>query len=79
VGVGSQDGLDVYENGVGDMDFSADQIILQGIKLSVKLSNILNSVVVREAPSGAWMIHAPLLVEQDYNKFRGTIGISFRL
>ena len=79
VGVGSQDGLDVYENGVGDMDFSADQIILPGLKLSVKLSNILNSVVVREAPSGAWMMHAPLLVEQDYNKFRGTIGISYRL
>jgi TonB-dependent receptor len=79
VGVGSQDGLDVYENGVGDMDFSADQIILQGIKLSVKLSNILNSIVVREAPSGAWMVHAPLLVEQDYNKFRGTIGVSFLL
>jgi hypothetical protein len=79
VGVGSQDGLDVYENGVGDIDFSADQIILPGLKLSIKLSNILNSVVVREAPSGAWMMHAPLLVEQDYNKFRGTIGISYRL
>jgi hypothetical protein len=79
VGVGSQDGLDVYENGVGDMDFSADQIILPGLKLSIKLSNILNSVVVREAPSGAWMMHARLLVEQDYNKFRGTIGISYRL
>jgi hypothetical protein len=25
------------------------------------------------------MMHAPLLVEQDYNKFRGTIGISYRL
>jgi hypothetical protein len=34
---------------------------------------------VEEVPTGKMMVHPTLFVQQDTNKLRGTIGISFRL
>jgi hypothetical protein len=54
-------------------------VILPGLKVSIKLSNLLNSKIVEEVPTGKMMVHPTLFVQQDTNKLRGTIGISFRL
>ena len=77
--VNSEDGHDIYEDAVGDMDCAADQEIFPGLKISLKLSNVLNSKVVEEVPTGTMMTHPTLFVQQDTNKLRGTIGISYRL
>jgi len=77
--VNNEDGHDIYEDAVGDMDCAADQEILPGLKVSIKLSNLLNSKIVEEVPTGKMMVHPTLFVQQDTNKLRGTVGISFRL
>ena len=73
------DGYDTYQDGVGELDFSADQQLFSNLKLSVKLINLTNSKAVTEVASGQYIQHAPIVIERDLNKMRGTIGISYRL
>ncbi len=79
VAVNNYDALDIYEDAVDDMDCAADQEILPGLKLSLKLSNLLNSHVVQEIPSGELIKHPTMFVQRDTNRLHGTIGINFRL
>jgi outer membrane receptor for ferrienterochelin and colicin len=77
--VSQSDGYDTYEDGYGALDFSGEQSLFFGIKLTVKLINLLNSEKVQEIASGDYTKHDPIIIERDINKFRGTIGLSFKL
>ena len=79
IAVGRLDGYDTYQEGVGEVDFSADQQLFSNLKLSVKLINLTNSKAVTEVASGQYIQHAPIIIERDLNRMRGTIGISYRL
>ncbi len=79
IAVSRLDGYDTYQEGVGQLDFSADQQLLANLKLSVKLINITNAQAVTQVLSGQYIQHAPITIERDLNKMRGTIGISYRL
>jgi len=79
IAVGRLDGYDTYQEGVGELDFSADQQLFSSLRLSVKLINLMNSKAVTEVASGQYVQHAPIIIERDLNKMRGTIGISYRL
>ena len=73
------DGYDTYQDGVGEIDFSADQQLFANLKLSVKLINITNAPAVTEVVSGQYIHHDPIVIERDLNRMRGSIGISYRL
>jgi hypothetical protein len=73
------DGYDTYQDGVGELDFSADQQLFSNLKMSLKLINLTNSKAVTEVVSGQYVRHAPIVIERDLNKMRGSIGISYRL
>ncbi len=75
--VSAIDGWDTYEDGIGEMDCSADQDLLPGFKVSLKLINLLNAVAVTEVPSGDRTTHPDLVVQRDFNKLRGSIGITY--
>ena len=77
--VSQTDGYDTYQDAIGNLDFSGEQSLFFGIKLTVKLINILNSEAVREVVSGDYVKHDPIVIERDINKFRGTIGLSYKL
>jgi len=79
IAVSRLDGYDTYQNGVGELDFSADQQLYSNLKLSVKLINLTNSQAVTEVESGQYVQHTPIIIERDLNKMRGSIGISYRL
>ena len=79
IAVGRLDGYDTYQEGVGELDCSADQQLFANLKLSVKLINLTNSKAVTEVVSGQYVQHAPIIIERDLNKMRGSIGISYRL
>ncbi len=79
IAVSRLDGYDTYQDGVGQLDFSADQKLLSNLRLSVKLINITNSQAVTQVLSGQYIQHTPITIERDLNKMRGTIGISYRL
>jgi outer membrane receptor protein involved in Fe transport len=79
IAVGRLDGYDTYQDGVGELDFSADQQLFSNLKMSLKLINLTNSKAVTEVVSGQYVRHAPIVIERDLNKMRGSIGISYRL
>ena len=72
------DGYDTYENGVGELDFAAEQQLFANLKLNLKLINLLRSSVVTEVAPGDYIKHPPIIIQQDFNKLRGSIGISYR-
>ncbi len=78
IAVSPIDGWDTYEDGVGEWDGSIDQQIFPGLKLSVKLINLLNSQDVIEVPSGDQTKHPSLVVERNFIKFRGSVGFTYR-
>lgn len=78
VAVSRLDGYDTYEEGSGAFDFSADQRIISSLTFSVKLINLFSSPVVTDVVSGKYLIHAPLTIQRNFNKLRGTIGISYK-
>jgi TonB-dependent receptor len=78
VAVAYLDGYDTYEEGSGAFDFSADQHISSGFTFSLKLINLFSSPVVTDVVSGNYLMHAPLTIQRNFNKLRGTIGISYK-
>jgi TonB-dependent receptor len=79
VAVGQIDGYDTYEDAIAELDMSAEQYIFSNLKLSLKLINLLNSSVQTEVVSGDYIKHAPITILQDYNKTRGSIGLTLRI
>jgi len=79
VAVGQIDGYDTYENGVGELDFSADQHIVANVTLNLKMINLLNSTVTTEVVSGDYIKHPPIKILETFNKFRGSLGVNIRL
>ncbi len=75
--VAQLDGYDTYEEGVGQLDFSGEQILFFNLKLNVKLTNLTNAQDVTEIESGEYLKHAPIVIERDLNKMAGSAGISY--
>ena len=73
------DGYDTYQDGVGEIDLSADQQLFANLKLSVKLINLTSAPAITEVASGDFIKHDPIVIERDLNRMRGSIGISYRL
>jgi outer membrane receptor protein involved in Fe transport len=78
IAVSRLDGYDTYEEGAGAFDFSADQRIISNLTISLKLINLFNSPIVTDVASGNYLIHAPITIQHNFNKLRGTIGISYK-
>jgi TonB-dependent receptor len=79
IAVAMLDGYDTYEDGVGELDFSGEQtLFFNNLKLNIKLINLTNSDDVTEIASGEYVKHAPIVIERDLNKMRGSIGISYK-
>ncbi len=76
--VGRLDGYDTYQDGVGELDFSGEQTLFLNLKLNVKLINLTNAQEVTELASGEYVTHAPIVIERDLNKIRGSAGISYK-
>jgi len=79
IAVAQIDGYDTYQDGVGELDASGEQTLIGNLKFNVKLINLLNSTVVTEVASGDYVKHNPIVIQREYNKFRGSVGLSFRL
>jgi TonB-dependent receptor len=75
--VAQLDGYDTYEEGIGQLDFSGEQILFFNLKLDVKLTNLTNAQDVTEIESGQYLKHAPIVIERDLNKVAGSVGISY--
>ncbi|HTY09900.1 MAG TPA: TonB-dependent receptor [Bacteroidota bacterium] len=73
------DGYDTYQDGVSELDLSADQQLFSSMKISIKVINLTNSKAVTEVVSGQYVQHSPIVIERDLNKIRGSIGISYKL
>ena len=78
IAVSRLDGYDTYEEGAGAFDFSADQRIISNLTISLKLINLFNSPIMTDVASGNYLIHAPITIQRNLNKLRGTIGISYK-
>jgi TonB-dependent receptor len=79
IAVSRSDGYDTYEEGAGAFDFSADQRVISSLTISLKLINLFNSPLVTDVVSGNYLIHAPIIIQRNFNKLRGSIGISYKL
>jgi hypothetical protein len=79
IAVAQIDGYDTYQDGVGELDASGEQTLIGNLKFNIKLINLLNSTVVTEVASGDYVKHNPIVIQKEYNKFRGSVGLSFRL
>ena len=78
VAVARSDGYDTYEEGSGAFDFSADQRLFSSFVISLKLINLASSPIVTDVVSGNYLIHDPITIQRNFNKLRGTIGISYK-
>ena len=77
--VGLIDGYDTYQDGVGELDVALEQSLFSNLDINVKLINLLNSSQVTEVSSGEFIKHAPIIIERELNRLRGSIGLSYRL
>jgi outer membrane cobalamin receptor len=78
IAVADVDGYDTYEDGIAELDFSAEQGLFSKLRLNLKLMNLLNSETVIEVPSGDVIRHPSIVIERDLNKMRGYIGIVYQ-
>ncbi len=79
VAVAQIDGYDTYQDGIGELDFSGEQTLIGNLRFNVKLINLLNATAVTEVASGVYIKHDPIIIQREFNKLRGSVGVSFRL
>jgi len=79
IAVGLIDGYDTYQDGLGELDFSGEQVLFVNLRLFVKLINLTNATAVTEIASGEYIKHDPIVIQREFNKFRGSVGLSFTL
>ena len=78
IAVSQLDGYDTYQEGSGTFDFSADEKLFSNLKLNIKLINLFNSPIVTDIVSGNYVKHNPIVILRDFNKLRGSIGVSYK-
>jgi len=79
IAVARLDGYDTYQEGTGEFDFSAEQQITFNILLNIKLINLFNTPIVTDVASGNYVKHDPIVILRNFNKLRGSIGVSYKL
>ena len=78
IAVAQLDGFDTYEEGVGQFDFAAEQLLFSNFKINVKLINLFNTPDITDIPSGDYLKHNTIVIIRDFNKLRGSIGVSYK-
>jgi TonB-dependent receptor len=77
IAVAQLDGYDTYQEGVGEFDFAAEQLFFSNFLFNIKLINLFNTPIVTDIPSGNYLKHSSIVIIRDFNKVRGSIGISY--
>lgn len=75
--VSAFDGFDAYQRSLFDLDFSGEQKLFAKCTLFLKVVNLLNTPTVLEVPTGEFEHHPTLVIRQDYNRIRGSVGITY--
>jgi hypothetical protein len=78
IAVAQLDGYDTYEEGIGQFDFAAEQLISSNFLFNIKLINLFSSPVITDIPSGDYLKHNTIVIIRDFNKLRGSIGLSYK-
>jgi len=78
IAVAALDGYDTYQEGVGEYDFAAEQLLFSNLLLNVKLINLFNSPIITDIPSGEYVKHNSIVIIRDFNKLRASIGVSYK-
>ncbi len=77
--VNTWDGYDMYQKPVGYTDVSVEQSILDNVVVSLKGTNIFNSVAEIEIPTGESVHHDTFTIQRDINNVKVTFGIRYNL